>query len=263
MTTPGAPRPVGIGAALRDARVRRGRSIGQAHQATRIARVYLEALEAEDWSALPAPPFARGFLSSYAEYLGLESSPLLARFPVAPTLPGAGLDAPADTPATDPEVLERTAADGLERPRVHLGPWLAAAVVVLVVIVGVVAVVTLRDPVIAPEEPPTVHGINTDVNIEAEAEAIIQRPEISRDPLPDLREYSAREAINYVQNTGAPFVVLEVHDETPAGTVIEQTPAGGERIPADGAVTLVLSSGPREGVDGTAADPADDSATDS
>ena len=63
--------------------------------------------------------------------------------------------------------------------------------------------------------------------------------------MPDLRPYSAREAINYVQNTGAPYVLIRVHDDTPAGTVIEQTPPGGEQIPSDGSVTLVISSGPR------------------
>ncbi len=246
MTTPDSYDLLGIGPALRDARIRRGRSLNQAHQATRIQRAYLEALEQENWAALPAAPFARGFLASYAEYLGLDSGPLLDRFPLAATGPGEGLMRHADAPTTDQRTLARTADDRLERPGVHLGPWLAAAVVVLVVIAGVVAVITLRDPVIAPEPARTVPGIPTqDGDIEAAAEAVINRPEISRDPLPDLRPYSAREAINYVQNTGAPYVLIRVHDDTPAGTVIEQTPPGGEQIPSDGSVTLVISSGPR------------------
>ena len=243
MTTPEAG--LGIGTALRDARIRRGRSLSQAQQATRIGRAYLEALEQENWAAMPAAPFARGFLTSYAEYLGLESAPLLARFPLAATAPGEGLDAPPSAPKTDLEALEQTSNERLERPRVHLGPWLAAAVVVLVVIAGVVAVVTLRDPVIAPEAPRAVPGITQNVDVEAQAQAVISRPEISRDPLPDLRNYTAREAINYVQNTGAPFMLIEVYDEAPAGAVIEQTPPPGEQIPSDGAVTLVISRGPR------------------
>ena len=245
MTTQEPQYSLGIGSALREARIRRGRSIGQAHQATRIARDYLEALEAENWAALPAAPFARGFLSSYAEYLGLDAAPLLERFPLAATAPGQGLETPPTAPRTDQQALAQTPNERLERPRVSLGPWITAAVVVLVVIAVVVGVVTLRDPVIAPEEPTVTPGINRSVDIRAAAEAVISRTEISRDPLPDLRRYTAREAINYVQNTGAPFVVITVHDESEAGSVIEQAPAPGSQIASDGAVTLVISRGPR------------------
>ena len=245
MTTQEPTQSLGIGSALREARIRRGRSIGQAHQATRIGRDYLEALEAENWAALPAAPFARGFLTSYAEYLGLDSSLLLERFPLAPTAPGEGLEPPPSAPRTDQEALAQTPNERIERGRQNLGAWIAAAIVVLIVVAGAVMVVTLRDPVIAPEEPRTVPGLSQTADIRAEAEAVISRPEISPDPLPDLLQYTAREAINYVQNTGAPFVIFTVHDEAPAGTVIEQAPAAGEQIPSDGAVTLVISRGPR------------------
>lgn len=245
MTMQEPTQSLGIGSTLREARIRRGRSIGQAHQATRIARTYLEALEAENWSALPAAPFARGFLSSYAEYLGLDAAPLLERFPLAPTAPGEGLDPPDEAPRTDQQALTHSASERLERPRVHLGAWLVSAIVILVVIGVAVAVVTVRDPVIAPEEPREVPGINRSIDLQADAEAVLSQTEISQDPLPDLRTVTAREAINYVQNTGAPFVIFTVYDEAPAGTVVEQSPPPGSQIPSDGAVTLVISRGPR------------------
>lgn len=245
MTMQEPTQSLGIGSALREARIRRGRSIGQAHQATRIGREYLEALEAENWGALPAAPFARGFLSSYAEYLGLDSGQLLERFPLAPTAPGEGLEPPPSAPRTDQEALAQTPNERIERRKQNWGAWIVAAIVVLTVVVGAVAVVSLRDPVIAPEEPRVVPGLNQNTDIRAEAVAVISRPEISPDPLPDLLQYTAREAINYVQNTGAPFVVFTVYDDTPAGTVIEQAPAPGEQIASDGAVTLVISRGPR------------------
>ena len=247
MTMQEPTQSLGIGSALREARIRRGRSIGQAHQATRIARDYLEALEAEDWSKLPAAPFARGFLSSYADYLGLESGPLLERFPLAPTAPGEGLETPPAAPTTDQQALSQTSNQRIQPRKTSIVPWVIAAVVVLVVTIGAVGIVSLRDPVIAPPEPRVVPGIRQAVDIEAEAEAVVGRREISRDPLPDLRDprLTAREAINYVQNTGAPFVVITVHDEAPAGAVIEQIPAPGSQIDPDGAVTLVISRGPR------------------
>ena len=143
----------GIGEELRQARIRRGRSIAQAHQATRIARHYLEALEAEDWRRMPAAPFARGFLSSYAQYLGLDDGPLLERFPFEPSGPGEGLQL-SDETIESYQAAERsgTPREELRPSRVHLGPWLAAAVVVLVIIGAVVAVVSLRDEV-EPVEP--------------------------------------------------------------------------------------------------------------
>jgi cytoskeleton protein RodZ len=66
-----------IGDQLAEARVGRGLSIEQAAQDTRISQRFLEALEAEDFGALPAPVYVRGFLRSYANYLKLDPQPLL------------------------------------------------------------------------------------------------------------------------------------------------------------------------------------------
>ena len=46
----------------------------------RIKKEYLEALEAGDWQNLPEPPFVRGFIKSYAQYLGLDANHTLAIF---------------------------------------------------------------------------------------------------------------------------------------------------------------------------------------
>jgi hypothetical protein len=71
-------RPVAqVGTALRDARLRRGISIEQAAQDTRIALRFLQALEAEAWDRIPAPVYVRGFLRSYAAYLRLDPQELL------------------------------------------------------------------------------------------------------------------------------------------------------------------------------------------
>ncbi|MCS6992622.1 MAG: DUF4115 domain-containing protein [Anaerolineales bacterium] len=61
-----------IGERLKQARKARKLTLKQAVQATRIRSYYLEALEADDWTAIPSPVQARGFLRSYAEYLGLD-----------------------------------------------------------------------------------------------------------------------------------------------------------------------------------------------
>ena len=61
-----------IGNSLREARVRRGVDYAQAELATKIRGKYLRALEEEQFSLLPAQTYIKGFLRTYAEYLGLD-----------------------------------------------------------------------------------------------------------------------------------------------------------------------------------------------
>jgi hypothetical protein len=75
-----APSP--LGETLRKARLERNITFEDAERVTRIPRKYLEALELENFGILPAPVYARGFLRSYASYLGLEPKELLPFFPV-------------------------------------------------------------------------------------------------------------------------------------------------------------------------------------
>jgi cytoskeleton protein RodZ len=61
-----------IGNSLREARVRRGVDFAQAELATKIRGKYLRALEEEQFALLPAQTYVKGFLRTYAEYLGLD-----------------------------------------------------------------------------------------------------------------------------------------------------------------------------------------------
>ena len=61
-----------IGASLREARTRRGLSPADVQKAIRIRERYLKALEEETWDLLPGEAYAKGFLRTYAEFLGLD-----------------------------------------------------------------------------------------------------------------------------------------------------------------------------------------------
>jgi hypothetical protein len=61
-----------IGNSLREARVRRGMDFAQAELATKIRGKYLRALEDEQFELLPAQTYVKGFLRTYADYLGLD-----------------------------------------------------------------------------------------------------------------------------------------------------------------------------------------------
>ena len=72
--------PLLIGETLRAARLAKGVSLDQAAAATRIRRSALHALEAEDFDALPAPVYTRGFLLNYARYLGLIAAEIVEEY---------------------------------------------------------------------------------------------------------------------------------------------------------------------------------------
>ena len=61
-----------IGSSLREARLRQTLDFPEIEQSTKIRGKYLRALEDEQFDLLPAQTYVKGFLRSYAEYLGLD-----------------------------------------------------------------------------------------------------------------------------------------------------------------------------------------------
>jgi helix-turn-helix protein len=68
----GRPPVFEIGNSLREARLRHGLDFPEIEQGTKIRAKYLRALEDEHFDVLPAQTYVKGFLRSYAEYLGLD-----------------------------------------------------------------------------------------------------------------------------------------------------------------------------------------------
>jgi transcriptional regulator with XRE-family HTH domain len=63
-----------IGDSLREARTRRGLSAADVQKGIRIRERYLTALEEENWDLLPGEAYTKGFLRTYAEFLGLDGN---------------------------------------------------------------------------------------------------------------------------------------------------------------------------------------------
>jgi cytoskeleton protein RodZ len=61
-----------LGNSLREARIRQGLEYPQVELATKIRAKYIRALEDEAFELLPSETYVKGFLRSYAEYLGLD-----------------------------------------------------------------------------------------------------------------------------------------------------------------------------------------------
>lgn len=70
----------GLGEELRAAREARNLSLSDVSERLHIRTVYLQSLEEEDWAAIAAPVYVRGFLRTYARFLGLDPEAAVARF---------------------------------------------------------------------------------------------------------------------------------------------------------------------------------------
>lgn len=68
-----------VGELLKNARTAQNITLSQVEQATKIRASFLRNLEEGDYQLLPSSAYARGFIKNYAEFLGLEIEPLLAR----------------------------------------------------------------------------------------------------------------------------------------------------------------------------------------
>lgn len=69
-----------IGETLAEARRLLNKSIKEVEFDTKIRGRYIEALERDDFSSLPADIYTQGFIKTYAAYLGLDPQPLIQQY---------------------------------------------------------------------------------------------------------------------------------------------------------------------------------------
>ncbi len=114
-----------IGQQLKKARQARNLTIAQVTQVTRIRAHHIEAMETDNFDALPSPVQARGFLRLYADYLGLTLDELIANqragsAEFAPQLTETAATAvETEAPETEPEPFEAELAEVEPDPEVE------------------------------------------------------------------------------------------------------------------------------------------------
>ena len=98
------------GATLSTARVRAGITLAEIARRSRVPIEALDALERDEWSALPAPVYARGFLRLYARELGLDAEPLVKLMDAQRVIRGDAPPPPRPRrrPAAELEQLKQT-----------------------------------------------------------------------------------------------------------------------------------------------------------
>ncbi len=137
---------IGIGETLRTAREEAGRTVDEAARDTRVRADYLRALEDEEFGAFGGDVYAKGFLSTYARYLGLDTAPLLEQY--------------RRYVQKDDYDPARIAANPVaSAPRDRPPAWIAWAAIAIVVVVAGVALTQLLgsrnpEPAVQPAPQP-------------------------------------------------------------------------------------------------------------
>ncbi|HKT84027.1 MAG TPA: helix-turn-helix transcriptional regulator [Solirubrobacterales bacterium] len=126
----------GVGTTLHQARDRRQIELAEVEAATRIRLRYLSAIENEEWDVLPGGVYTRGFIRTYASFLGLDGERLVEDY-------RASVERWHRTPAEPARGAESPAGGGGGPGRLRLP--LAALVVLAVIAVAVLAVVAIPD----------------------------------------------------------------------------------------------------------------------
>jgi cytoskeletal protein RodZ len=88
--------PETIGQRLKQAREYRNLTLQKVTEATRIRMAFLQALEADDYSAMTSAAQARGFLRNYAQFLGLDLDGALAELQQSPVVAPAEISGPLE-----------------------------------------------------------------------------------------------------------------------------------------------------------------------
>ena len=209
-----------VGEILQRARSNRGGTIAEASRVTKIPRRYLEALEQENYEVLPAPVYTRGFLRSYAGYLGLEPGKLMPFFPVG------HVDQPKLEPL--PKLSDRRGSSLLGKMAIP-----AAIVIAAVTVVAIYA--------FAQESGESALG-GASVNSSVSEPATVGLAGIGTEVVvANLVGQSAETAVVALESQGASYVVIAVQSEGQVGYVVQQIPAPEAVLLPGELVTLFVS----------------------
>lgn len=220
-----------LGNALAQARIARGLSLRDAERDTRINSRYLQALEEGQLDIMPAPVYARAFMRTYAQYLGIDARRMVQQLPGAkpepelPPFPQVGAEASA--------------------PLISAS-WLVAVVVAVVVIGGGLLLFWNRD---GGDDGATTEGpsVETDAGIGAEqveppGDLPPPTPAVEPGVVPDLEEQHVLVAIDALTRAGLPYVIIEINDdEALPAVVLNQAPDPGTSVEDATVVTLTVS----------------------
>jgi transcriptional regulator with XRE-family HTH domain len=219
-----------IGKALTQARTARGLTLPDVERDTRISAKYLEALEHGQLDVLPAPVYARAFMRTYSQYLGLNAREFVAE------MPGA-------RPEAELPPLPDVAREGLV-PLVTPS-WVVAGVVIIVVVIAGLFVFWNRGddsaPSVVTEGPRTERPVGGGSDNPSAGNGG-QPIEVTQGEAPDVRGQPALLGIHAISEAGLRFFIIEVENgDVAPETIFQQSPSPGTSVDSGSTVTVMIS----------------------
>ncbi len=147
-----------LGEKLRQAREERGISLSDVAEQTRISGQYIESIENDDYRSLPGGIFNKGFVKSFAKYVGLDEQEALQDY--ANLTANQSSQVADDTKTYRPEVLtdDRSSSS-------TFGKIIIAAVILGLGTFGVLALLKYLQNNPAAESAATTANLNTNINL--------------------------------------------------------------------------------------------------
>jgi cytoskeleton protein RodZ len=125
-------RPVAPGALLREARERQGLSLADVARHLKLSLRQVDAIEKDNFAALPGPVFVRGFMRNYARLVALDAAVLVAAAEATPGFPLPPASATIQTVAQP--VVSSTGNARRDGPRGKRAWWPVTAVLIVAAI---------------------------------------------------------------------------------------------------------------------------------
>ena len=219
-----------IGPLLEKKRLEKGLSLKEAEQATKIRTRYLKGLEREDPTALPDPVYARGFLKTYANFLGLDGEQLSREFRDH-RAPRRERYLDYERPQRgefDQPIINPGGVDDAERRRISGATILTIvlAVLVLAVVIGALYYVGSRStgniPINAPEEELVVEQEAEDDSSREEPAAGLESKTGAEDRADDASNEGSEAVQVTVRVVGVPTGLTVLTDGTVASDQFAQ-----------------------------------------
>lgn len=234
-----------LGNTLSRARRARAITLEDVERDTHVSRRYLQALENEDFTIFPAPVYARGFLRTYARYLGLNPEELLRVFPSSDL------------------TVDMTPLPSVSRPPEQLinVNWLVAGLVAifllgagLLLLRGDGANSGLASGDLTQQQTALTQGASTSAGGQVQAPPVTNAATTSQGrtiaparpgEYPNFVGADLASAIGVLRDNDMNYLVIQVYNDSVAkDIVIRQTPVAGSRVGDGSAVTLIVSRGP-------------------
>ena len=210
-----------LGEKLRKAREERDISISEVAEQTRISALYLQAIENDDYRPLPGGIFNKGFVKSFAKYVGVDEGEALLEYSRIAASQEAAEKDPIDR--YKPEVLTDDRS----------GPSLLPTIIFSIVILGLLAwgiillVNYLQEPV-GPTNNAPVNSASTNANSDV--------PTPERTPVANVEEIRLR-----IETSAAELAIQSTVDGKVGAAVLQ--PGSGWETQANESVKVSYYKG--------------------